>query len=92
MKTVKLYYHMNELRYILQVPNHTIRFWCDKFSIEPKRNKKGNRLFSLKEVKRLMKVYELLKVERYTIEGALLFFKRERQEKFSNKKYQNQTT
>ena len=35
-----------------------------------KRNKKGNRLYSVKEIEEINKIYALVKVQLFTLEGA----------------------
>lgn len=53
------------------MPISTIRFWSDEFEIiNPKRNRKGNRLFTQSDFKNLKLIYSYLKVKHLTIEGA----------------------
>lgn len=48
-----------------------IRYWDSEFSeINPKKNKKGNRLFTKEDVANFALIHKLLKDEGYTIEGA----------------------
>jgi len=48
-----------------------IRFWEREFDIlKPKRNKKGNRLFTKKDIKNMQIIYHLLKERGFTVEGA----------------------
>ena len=48
-----------------------IRHWESQFSIlRPKRNKKGNRLFSPEDVENLKMIYHLVKERGMTLEGA----------------------
>ena len=48
-----------------------IRHWESQFSvIRPKRNKKGNRLFSPQDVENLKLIYHLVKERGMTLEGA----------------------
>ena len=49
--TEKLFYSIGETAKILQVNVSLIRFWEKEFSIlKPKKNKKGNRLFTKKDI------------------------------------------
>ena len=67
----KLYYSMGEITEMLDVEPSVIRYWCSQFScLQPKRNAKGNRMFSPKDVERLKRIHHLLKEKRMTIEGA----------------------
>lgn len=48
-----------------------IRFWEKEFIIiQPKKNKKGNRLFTTKDIENFNKIYQLVKIQGYTLEGA----------------------
>ena len=48
-----------------------IRFWEKEFNIlTPKKNKKGNRLFTSKDIKNLQILQHLVKERGFTIEGA----------------------
>ena len=71
MKLEKLYYSIGEVSTMFSVNNSLIRFWEKEFSIiKPKKNKKGNRLFTQKDIKNFHRIYQLVKVEGYTLEGA----------------------
>lgn len=67
----KLYYSIGEVADMLTVNASLIRFWEKEFpQINPKKNKKGNRLFTPKDIVLLSTVYQLVKVEGHTLEGA----------------------
>ena len=67
----KLYYSIGEVSQMFDVNPSLIRFWEKEFSIiKPKKNKKGNRLFTQKDIKNFRLIYQLVKVEGYTLEGA----------------------
>jgi DNA-binding transcriptional MerR regulator len=67
----KLYYTIGEVAEIFQVNTSLIRFWEKEFKhIQPKKNKKGNRLFTPSDIQNINKIYELVKVKGYTLEGA----------------------
>jgi DNA-binding transcriptional MerR regulator len=67
----KLYYTMGEVTEMFDVEASLIRYWCSQFScLRPKRNAKGNRLFSQQDVERLKRIHHLLKEKKMTIEGA----------------------
>lgn len=71
MKLQKLYYSMGEVSEMFSVNASLIRFWEKEFSIiKPKKNKKGNRLFTQKDIKNFQLIYQLVKIEGYTLEGA----------------------
>lgn len=67
----KLYYTIGEVAEMFDVNTSLIRFWEKEFpSIQPKKNKKGNRLFTPKEIAKIDRIYSLVKEEGYTLEGA----------------------
>ena len=56
---------------MLNVNTSTIRYWEKEFDIlKPKKNKKGNRLFSAEDVKKLKEIHHLLKESGLTLKGA----------------------
>ncbi len=67
----KLYYPIGEVSNLLDVNPSLLRFWEKEFQLEvSKKNKKGNRLFTVKEIEKINKIYQLVKVEGYTLDGA----------------------
>jgi DNA-binding transcriptional MerR regulator len=71
MPTEKLFYKISEAAEMFSVNISAIRFWEKEFEIlKPKKNKKGNRLFTPKDIKNLKIIYHLLKERGFTVEGA----------------------
>jgi len=67
----KLYYSIGEVAKMFDVNTSLIRFWEKEFpGINPKKNKKGNRLFTPKEIQVIDRIYELVKEQGYTLDGA----------------------
>ncbi len=67
----KLYYSMGEVTEMFDVEPSLIRYWCSQFScLRPKRNAKGNRMFTPQDIERLKRIHHLLKEKKMTIEGA----------------------
>lgn len=67
----KLFYSMGEVAEMFDVKTSLIRHWESQFSIlRPKRNKKGNRLFTPRDVENLKVIYHLVKERGMTLEGA----------------------
>ena len=55
----------------MDVNTSLLRFWEKEFQFEvSKKNKKGNRLFTVKELEKINKIYQLVKIEGYTLDGA----------------------
>jgi DNA-binding transcriptional MerR regulator len=68
---VKLYYRIGEVADLVGVEPHVLRYWEQEFrSIRPQKSPKGQRVYSRKDVEKLLRVKELLYVEQYTIPGA----------------------
>lgn len=67
----KLYYSIGEVARAFDVNASLIRFWEKEFeSIKPKKNNKGNRLFTKKDIETFKTIYYLVKVKGHTLEGA----------------------
>ena len=67
----KLYYTIGELSDMFKVNASLIRFWEKEFNIiQPKKSKKGNRMFTPKDIENFNKIYNLVKTNGYTLEGA----------------------
>ena len=53
-----------------------IRFWEKEFDIlKPKKNAKGNRMFTPEDLKNLKTIFHLVKEKGFTLEGAKDFLK-----------------
>lgn len=67
----KLYYSIGEVADAFGVNTSLIRFWEKEFDIiQPKKNKKGNRLFTPDDIYNLKLIYHLVKERGYTLDGA----------------------
>jgi DNA-binding transcriptional MerR regulator len=67
----KLYYSIGEVAGMFEVNTSLIRFWEKEFpTISPKKNKKGKRLFTPKDILKIERIYILVKEEGYTLDGA----------------------
>lgn len=70
-KVEKLFYSIGEVSEMLGVNPSLIRFWEKNFTIiKPQKNKKGNRLFTVKDIETLKLIYHLVKEKGMTLEGA----------------------
>jgi DNA-binding transcriptional MerR regulator len=68
---VKLYYRIGEVSEIVGVEPHVLRYWETEFrSIRPQKSRKGQRIYSRRDVDKLLKVKELLYSHGFTIAGA----------------------
>lgn len=67
----KRYFSIGELARAFDVNASLIRFWDKEFDIlKPKKNAKGNRMFTPEDVKNLQLIYHLVKERGFTLEGA----------------------
>ncbi len=75
----KRYYSIGEVASKFNVNPSLIRFWEQEFKIlNPKKNSRGNRKFTLKDIEAISKIYFLLKEKGYTIQGAKHFINNEK--------------
>jgi len=67
----KRYYSIGEVAKAFDVNASLIRFWDKEFDqLKPKKNAKGNRLFTPDDIKTLELIYHLVKERGFTLEGA----------------------
>jgi len=77
----KLFYSMGEVAEMFDVNQSLLRHWESQFSVlRPKRNKKGNRLFSPQDVETLKLIYHLVKERGMTLDGARKALRQSRRE------------
>jgi DNA-binding transcriptional MerR regulator len=68
---VKLYYRIGEVAETVGVQPHVLRYWESEFGqIRPQKSARGQRVYSHKDLERLLRVKQLLHGEGYTIAGA----------------------
>lgn len=69
--TEKLFYSIGEVAAMFDVNTSLIRFWEKEFDvISPSKNKKGNRLFTKKDIDNFKLIFHLVKEKGYTLQGA----------------------
>lgn len=67
----KLYYSIGEVAEMFGVSNSLIRYWETEFkALKPTKNKKGDRRFTVKDIRTLERIYTLVKERGFTLEGA----------------------
>ena len=75
-KTGKYYYTIGEVAKMFNVNTSMIRYWENEFDVlRPRKNKKGNRLFTQRDVRYVHIIYHLTKVKGYTLAGAKMALK-----------------
>lgn len=76
----KLYYSIGEVAEAFDVNPSLIRFWEKEFDIlKPKKNSRGNRRFTPEDVRNLELIYHLVKIRGFTLDGAKIQLKENRQ-------------
>lgn len=67
----KLYYSIGEVAEMFNVNPSLIRYWEKEFDvIKPKKNKKGNRYFTIEDIENFHIIYYLVKELGLTLKGA----------------------
>ena len=81
----KRYYSIGEVAAAFKVNTSLIRFWEKEFdAIKPKKNAKGNRMFTPEDIKNLELIYHLVKERGFTLEGAKIHLKEEKKKTLNN--------
>lgn len=76
----KMYYTIGEIARMYNLKPSNIRFWEKEFDvIHPRRNQKGTRYFTQKDVENFHLIYHLLKERGYTLKGAKEKLKKDQQ-------------
>ena len=71
LRPEKLFYSIGEVSEMFDVNASLIRFWEKEFDIiKPKKNAKGNRLFTAKDIQNFKVIFHLVKEQKLTLDGA----------------------
>lgn len=71
MAAGKLYYSIGEVARMFNLNTSKIRYWENEFDVlRPRKNKKGNRLFTERDIRYLHMIYYLTEVKGFTLAGA----------------------
>lgn len=67
----KLYYSIGEVAEITGLEAHVLRFWETEFpALHPRKNRAGRRVYTAEDIQTVERIQQLLRDDRYTIEGA----------------------
>jgi len=67
----RMFYKIRDVAKILDVKTHVLRYWETEFpTLNPQKNKNGQRVYTKKDVEMAMEIKRLLHVEKYSIAGA----------------------
>lgn len=84
-KVEKLYYSIGEVASMFNVNASLIRYWEKEFDVlQPKKNKKGNRLFTSKDIDNIHIIYHLVKERGMTLKGVKKKLKENREDTINN--------
>ena len=77
----KLYYSISEVASWFKVNTSLLRYWENEFDIlQPRKTRKGDRLFRVEDIKNLQLIYFLLRQRKFSIDGAKNYLKNNRKE------------
>ncbi|MBO9675526.1 MerR family transcriptional regulator [Pedobacter vanadiisoli] len=83
----KMYYTMGEVTEMFNVNASQIRFYEKEFDIlQPKKNKKGNRLFTPEDIENLKIIFNLVDEKGFTLKGAKEYLKNNKSDVKENQK------
>ena len=90
-KIKKIYYSIGEVAVMFDVNKSLIRFWEKEFSIiKPKKNKKGNRYFTERDINNFKIIFHLVKERGYTLDGAKKKLRENKEDTIKNVEIVNQ--
>ncbi len=70
-KIEKMYYSIGEVSELVGVKPHVLRYWETQFpALKPKKNRAGNRVYRVKDIKYVLTIKNLLYERGFTIAGA----------------------
>lgn len=77
----KLYYSISEVAGWFKVNTSLLRYWENEFDIlQPRKTRKGDRLFRVEDIKNLQLIYFLLRQRKFSIDGARNYLKNNKQD------------
>ena len=81
----KLYYPIGEVAVWFNVNTSLIRYWEKEFKqIQPRKTRKGDRLFRIQDIELLKQIYFLLREKKYSIDGAKTYLKNNKEKAEKN--------
>lgn len=74
----KLYYSIGEVCALTDLEPHVLRYWESEFDrLQPRKNRAGRRIYTEEDVAVVRRIQHLLRVDKYTLEGARQVLARE---------------
>lgn len=73
----KAYYSITEVSELLELSPSLLRFWENQFdALNPKKGKKGNRMYTPKDIELIQNLKSLIKEKGFTLKGAQMALKK----------------
>jgi DNA-binding transcriptional MerR regulator len=72
----KQYYGISEVAGMFGVNTSLLRYWEGEFSMQLRKNRKGDRFFTPQDIKTVQLIHDLLRRRKFTIDGARDFLKK----------------
>ena len=67
----KLFFKIGEVAELAGIEQHVLRYWEEEIeSLNPKKNKSGQRLYQKKDIELIFEIKQLLYAEKFTLAGA----------------------
>lgn len=67
----KKFFKISEVAEKFKVQASLLRFWEKEFkALNPQKTKRGDRLYSLQDIEVIEQIYQLVKIQGYTLQGA----------------------
>ena len=74
----KLYYSIGEVSELTGLDAHVLRYWEGEFDeLKPNKNRGGRRIYTEEDIAVVQRIQQLLRDDKYTIEGAKQVLARE---------------
>lgn len=71
ISTDRLFYKIGEVSSIAEIESHVLRYWESEFPfLKPRKNDKGQRIYTRKDLELVLQIKNLLYNEKYTIAGV----------------------
>ena len=87
----KIYHSIGEVAEMFDVNKSLIRFWEKEFAIiKPKKNRKGNRYFTDKDIENFKIIFHLVKERGFTLQGAKKKLRENKEDTIKNVELVNQ--
>ena len=82
---VKIYFSIGEVAEMFKVSTSLVRHWESQFDVlKPKKNKKGDRFFTQKDIDNLKLIFHLVKERGFTLAGAKKKLKENKEDTIGN--------